>query len=472
MIHLRPGIASQLYDTDRLWTLTIPCDWAGPFCRVSFLSVLASLEFAVYHTLTLILYRHLRPFPIVVLTDCAVCEEEYGRGVSNSCHFCDDTTAHVLVAIGTLFSLVVILLLFLAAVFLVGGLDAIDIVRQTVSRNIPFGSNSSAGGISVPKTSLRSKSESLTTSNPFNSSIAPAFAVEPETQHAGGGGGIARGKVFPTNYSEGPDDSGRAHARPLGAVVGIELSDMSGKHAARGEGVSPGRHARISADTAGGVGGAQANRIIDSGGAGDIEKPMCCGLGDKVKRWLSRLPLDKLKILVVVWQILTVFSGITGVEFPATYSRFLSWINVVNLDIGNIFSASCILPSANFYARLLVTTLTPLVLASVLVLTYRMAKRRAGIGRAGVIARRAAWSRHVAAGLLLTFLVSHFISIFTAHILGKSRKAFRWEAGKRGSCSLSMAATTRSRWDERVSASRKVSKTQILDCLLRSAAVA
>lgn len=378
----------------------------------------------------------------------------------------------MLVAIGTLFSLVVILLFFLAAVFLVGGLDAIDIVRQTVSRNIPFGSNSSAGGISVPKTSLRSKSASLASSNPFNSSIAPAFAVESETQHGGGEGGIPRSKVFPTNYSEDPDDSGRAHARPLGAVVGIELSDMSGNYAAREEGMSAGRHARVSAYTAGGVGGVQANRIMDSEAADEIEKPMCCGLGDKVKRWLSRLPLDKLKILVVVWQILTVFSGITGVEFPATYSRFLSWINVVNLDIGNIFSASCILPSANFYARLLVTTLTPLVLASFLVITYRMAKRRAGIGRAGVIARRAAWSRHVAAGLLLTFLVSYCIYIFTVRILGKSREAFRWKGGKRGSCSLSMPATTRTRWDVRVSTSRKISRTQVSDCSLRSASVA
>ncbi|CAN0564795.1 unnamed protein product, partial [Laminaria digitata] len=70
----------------------------------------------------------------------------------------------------------------------------------------------------------------------------------------------------------------------------------------------------------------------------------------------------KLKILVVVWQILAVFSSITGVDFPASYSTFLSWISMVNLDIGSIFSASCIVPSVNFYANLLSTTLAPLVL--------------------------------------------------------------------------------------------------------------
>lgn len=119
--------------------------------------------------------------------------------------------------------------------------------------------------------------------------------------------------------------------------------------------------------------------------------------------------MDKLKILVVVWQILTVFPSITGADFPPAYSRFLSWIDIVNLDLGNIFSSTCVLPAVNFYQRLLLTTLLPLGLAAVLVVTYRMAIRRAGIGMSGVMARRAAWSRHMAAGLLLTFLVRRLV---------------------------------------------------------------
>ena len=130
-----------------------------------------------------------------------------------------------------------------------------------------------------------------------------------------------------------------------------------------------------------------------------------CGLAFNIKTWASRFPLHKFKILLVVWQILTIFSSITGVEFPESYALFLSWINVVNFDIGYVLSFSCVLPSVNFYATLLVTTLTPLVIAAGLALTYQVAKRTAGIGSAGVIARRAAWSRHMAAGLLLTFLV-------------------------------------------------------------------
>ncbi|CAN0546177.1 unnamed protein product, partial [Laminaria digitata] len=71
----------------------------------------------------------------------------------------------------------------------------------------------------------------------------------------------------------------------------------------------------------------------------------------------------KLKILVVVWQILAVCSSITGIEFPASYARFLAWVNIANFDSGDLFSASCLLPSVNLYQRLLAATLTPLLLA-------------------------------------------------------------------------------------------------------------
>ncbi|CAM9624083.1 unnamed protein product, partial [Laminaria digitata] len=87
--------------------------------------------------------------------------------------------------------------------------------------------------------------------------------------------------------------------------------------------------------------------------------------------------VGKLKILVVVWQILASFPSITGGEFPASYAAFLSWIQVVNLDIGHTFSASCVLPQVNFYVRLVVATLTPMVLAAGLGVTYMMARRRA-----------------------------------------------------------------------------------------------
>jgi len=130
----------------------------------------------------------------------------------------------------------------------------------------------------------------------------------------------------------------------------------------------------------------------------------CCRLDERLKRWASRLPLDKLKILVVVWQILAVFPSITRVDFPLSYSRFLDLINVVNLDIGQILSAACVLPGLGFYDRLLVTTLTPMGLIILLALTFQVAKRRAG--PTNLDAKQLALSRHITVGLLATFLVS------------------------------------------------------------------
>ena len=137
----------------------------------------------------------------------------------------------------------------------------------------------------------------------------------------------------------------------------------------------------------------------------------CSNAGDRVKSWASRVPMDKIKILVVVFQILTVFPSVSGVEYPDVYSRFLSWVDVVNLDISTIFAASCMMRSLNFYGKLLKMTLVPIGLALLLVLTYWVAMRRADES-ADSLEGRAAWSRHMAAGLLLTFLVSFEFGYF------------------------------------------------------------
>lgn len=193
----------------------------------------------------------------------------------------------------------------------------------------------------------------------------------------------------------------------VGLRAGVGGSAVSGRHPLSDEGPPTSRPTQLSTQ----VGARRVTAREDKGFdevAAARGKSRCCGLDEKITRLSTRLPLNKIKILVAVWQILAVFSSITGVEFPSSYSVFLSWINVVNFDLGYIVSASCVLPYLNFYQRLLVTTLTPLVMISGLSLTYRMAKRRSGIGSFGEIARRAAWSRHVTAGLFLTFLVSPY----------------------------------------------------------------
>ena len=72
----------------------------------------------------------------LLATDCAVCTEGYGRGVSNHCHSCDNPKGKLLISAAVLLSVVAILVLFLAAVYLIGGLDAVKMVRQSVTRSV------------------------------------------------------------------------------------------------------------------------------------------------------------------------------------------------------------------------------------------------------------------------------------------------------------------------------------------------
>lgn len=363
-----------------------------------------------------------------VLADCAVCSEGYVRGINhNTCRSCDDSLyGRLLSAAGVFCSVATIMLILIAAaVFLVGGLDAVDSVRTSMMM-IPR-VTSKAGRraykvwytiwsvfrtTSVQERRYPERRTIRTECSRANGTIAPPpppaldFNWEPQrcTSDRDDEGGIGGGESLWTN--PWLDVTGRASTLSPGDAVAEP--DLPGRHGTDA-GLPVSRRSQTSREAGEGVGEALlVNRRAgpENNGGG---RSKCCGLGETLKRWASRFPLDKFKILVVMWQILTVFSSIAGVEFPASYATFLSWLSLVNLEIGQLLSASCALPPVNFYARLLVTTLTPLVVAGGMVLTYQMAKRRAGIGSAGMMARRAAWSRHVAAGLLLTFLVGVFV---------------------------------------------------------------
>lgn len=64
------------------------------------------------------------------MTDCAVCAVGYGRGGSCNCRSCDSPKGKLPISAAVLLFVVAILVLFLAAVFLVDGLDAVNMVRQ------------------------------------------------------------------------------------------------------------------------------------------------------------------------------------------------------------------------------------------------------------------------------------------------------------------------------------------------------
>lgn len=344
-------------------------------------------------------------------SDCAVCTSGYRKGVGNTCHSCNDANTPVLIVAGTLFMLVVLLLLVVAVMFLIGGLDAIDTVHLSFSRTFSEkGSRTdlrdALGSPVVDFVSARKTSKIGPRVKSMREMVVPRFTLASEVERCGGEDCENTRSIY---WSDSGNAGGisRTHTGHAGVAdeAGVELPNLASRHSLDNEDMpTPRRDQKVA--VAGIPVGGKHDGTGEDVGSSDGGTSKCCGLGQKTKHWISILPLDKLKILVVVWQILAVCSSITGVEFPNSYRRFLSGIAVVNLDIGSILSASCLLPDVDFYVRLLVTTLSPLVLAAVLVLTYHLAKRRAGLGRAGVIARRAAWSRHVAAGLLLTFLVS------------------------------------------------------------------
>lgn len=120
------------------------------------------------------------------------------------------------------------------------------------------------------------------------------------------------------------DDPDMAYPQPLvGVRAGVGESNATVRRVLSDEAMRSSRPSRLSSHT--GAGGRLTEEDKDSDKEADAGgRPRCCGLDDWVMRWSSRFPLNKIKILVGVWQILTVFSSITGVEFPSSYSVLLS----------------------------------------------------------------------------------------------------------------------------------------------------
>ncbi|CAM9500868.1 unnamed protein product, partial [Ectocarpus sp. 12 AP-2014] len=73
----------------------------------------------------------------------------------------------------------------------------------------------------------------------------------------------------------------------------------------------------------------------------------------RVANLLAALPLSKLKIVIVVWQITSAFADITKAPFPPIYEKFLSIIGIFSFDLGWILSAACLTTGIDFYDKLL-----------------------------------------------------------------------------------------------------------------------
>ncbi|CAM9812841.1 unnamed protein product, partial [Ascophyllum nodosum] len=328
---------------------------------------------------------------------CAVRTTSFGRGAGYSCHSCRSTLSTVLITVGSLFILLIVLLFVLTVVFLVGGLDAVGNIHRSLTNNLSISMSVVTSSRPVP-----SASEAVAFhEGPRGASFSAAFDADSEP---------------PLGAPNSDTSVGIGRTTPVGVILASPKSAAS-------------------------TDGSDIGTILMKMTRSDKAR-RCCGIWQRIKRLWSRVPLDKLKILVVVWQILTVFPSIAAVDFPPVYSQFLSWIDVINFDLANIFSASCVFPGLNFYQRLLVTTLAPVALIGVLMVTYQLAKMKAGTGMAGIVERRAAWSRHMVAGLLLTFLVFTPASTVVFKIFGCDKNIVEGESYLRADYSISCKTNT------------------------------
>ncbi|CAN0297003.1 unnamed protein product [Pylaiella littoralis] len=125
----------------------------------------------------------------------------------------------------------------------------------------------------------------------------------------------------------------------------------------------------------------------------------------KLTSWRDRVakavPLTSIKIVIVAWQIITQFSSVVNVVYPEVYERFLSALNLVNLNLGVILSISCVVET-NFYGRLVFATVAPLVVLGALAATYAVSRSRNRHSPAGM---QAVKHKHLSIALFITLVV-------------------------------------------------------------------
>lgn len=87
------------------------------------------------------------------------------------------------------------------------------------------------------------------------------------------------------------------------------------------------------------------------------------------------LPLSRRKFSCDFFLCLQ-FSDIAAVSYPDTYGRFLNSVAVFNLNLSWMISPGCIVRN-NFYHRLLMDTIGPIIVTGILAVTYMVAVTRA-----------------------------------------------------------------------------------------------
>ncbi|CAM9580855.1 unnamed protein product, partial [Hapterophycus canaliculatus] len=127
------------------------------------------------------------------------------------------------------------------------------------------------------------------------------------------------------------------------------------------------------------------------------------------------LPFHALKIIIVVWQILTQFDSVANVVYPGVWGQFLEGLSAfVGLDFGLVLSSGCFF-DVDFHGQMLVSTITPLVALGLLGVTYGVGVRRNRVTStttesAAAAALGSVRRKHASMALLITFLVYSSVS--------------------------------------------------------------
>ena len=122
------------------------------------------------------------------------------------------------------------------------------------------------------------------------------------------------------------------------------------------------------------------------------------------------------RILTFIWSLpliprflrLPQFSEIAGSVYPKEYQAFISKIAIINVDVGFLLSNACII-TTNFYNRLVLATVGPLLILVACACTFIVARRR-GRGRDSSAAEAFLKQKHLSTVLFIVFFVYSSVS--------------------------------------------------------------
>eukprot|EP00611_Tribonema_gayanum_P017500 TRINITY_DN3019_c0_g1_i1.p1 TRINITY_DN3019_c0_g1~~TRINITY_DN3019_c0_g1_i1.p1 ORF type:complete len:453 (+),score=56.01 TRINITY_DN3019_c0_g1_i1:119-1477(+) len=114
--------------------------------------------------------------------------------------------------------------------------------------------------------------------------------------------------------------------------------------------------------------------------SGDASHAKATNIGSRIARSALEL-MRRLRVPIIVLQVLTQYVSITGANLPLAYTQFLERVSLFALDVRWLTSPGCAM-NVNFYGRLLIATLAPLAIIALMFLPRLDLVARAQLERA------------------------------------------------------------------------------------------